>query len=131
MRQNIANEIKSAGMFFIQIDTTQDVKVEDQCLIIIRYLTDSVKEKLIAVTNVFDKTATPENLRHELFDFKENWPSIKYTVPESYDKNVDDYSGESSNESDSESINNQFILQGTDREKCTNSKQFCKQSVVI
>jgi len=47
MRQNIANEIKSAGMFSIQINTTQDVKVEVQCSTIIRYLTDSVKERLI------------------------------------------------------------------------------------
>ncbi|CAI6358093.1 unnamed protein product [Macrosiphum euphorbiae] len=65
----------------------------------------------------FDKTATPENLRHELFDFKEKWPSIKYTVPESYDKNVDDYSDESSYESDSESIKNQLILQEVGNEE--------------
>ena len=78
----------------------------------------------------FDKTATPENLRHELFDFKEKWLSIKYTVPESYDKNVDDYSDESSYESDSESIKNQLILQGTHEEKCTNSNQFCKNCPV-
>ena len=78
----------------------------------------------------FDKTATPENLRHELFDFKEKWPSIKYTVPESYDKNVNDYSDESSYESDSESIKNQLILQGTHKEKCTNSNQFCKNCPV-
>jgi len=60
MRQYIANEIKSAGMFSVQIDTTQDVKVEDQCSIIIRYLTNSVKERLIAVTNV--KSSTGESM---------------------------------------------------------------------
>lgn len=78
----------------------------------------------------FDKTATPENLRHELFDFKEKCSSIKYTVPESYDKNVDDNPDESCYESDPEPIKNQLILQGTSREKCTNSKQFCKNCPV-
>jgi len=56
MRQSISHKIKSAGMFTLQINTTQDVKVENQCSIIIRYVTDSIKEKLIAVTNIKSST---------------------------------------------------------------------------
>ncbi|XP_029348284.1 protein FAM200A-like, partial [Acyrthosiphon pisum] len=84
MRQNIVNEIKSAGMFSIQIDTTQDVKVEDQCSIIIRYLTDSVKERLIAVTNV--KSSTGESMFQLVKETLEvNGVDLKYCIGSSTD----------------------------------------------
>ncbi|XP_069493780.1 zinc finger MYM-type protein 1-like isoform X1 [Ambystoma mexicanum] len=47
----ICQEIKEAGIFSIQIDSTQDVSVTDQCSIRIRYVTDTVHECLLAVTN--------------------------------------------------------------------------------
>lgn len=56
MKRKIAEEVKEAGMYSIQIDTTQDIKVEDQCSIIIRYVNDSVNERLIGVSNVISST---------------------------------------------------------------------------
>ncbi|KAF0707152.1 protein FAM200A-like [Aphis craccivora] len=36
MKKSIFMEVQAAGMFSIQIDTTQDISVQDQCSIIIR-----------------------------------------------------------------------------------------------
>ena len=38
-------------MFSIQIDTTQDISSHDQCSVVIRYVTDSIHERLIGVIN--------------------------------------------------------------------------------
>jgi len=39
-----ACEIQEAGMFSVQIDTTQDITSQDQCSVILRYVTDVVNE---------------------------------------------------------------------------------------
>ena len=36
-------------MFSVQIDTTQDITSQDQCSVIVRYVTDVVQERLVAV----------------------------------------------------------------------------------
>ncbi|KAM4795991.1 LOW QUALITY PROTEIN: zinc finger MYM-type protein 1-like [Rhinophrynus dorsalis] len=56
LKKGIAQEIRDAGMFSIQLDTTQDINVSDQCSIIIRYVTDVVHERLIAVVNCTSTT---------------------------------------------------------------------------
>jgi hypothetical protein len=56
IKKTISEEIKSAGMFSVQLDTTQDVSVKDQCSIIIRYVTDKVHERLICVANCTSST---------------------------------------------------------------------------
>ena len=38
-------------MFSVQIDTTQDVTSTDQCAVVLRYVTDTVHEKLISVVS--------------------------------------------------------------------------------
>lgn len=38
MKKSIVMEVQAAGMFSIQIDTTQDISVQDQCSIIIWYV---------------------------------------------------------------------------------------------
>ncbi|KAF0703227.1 zinc finger MYM-type protein 6-like, partial [Aphis craccivora] len=45
--ETIVSEIKKARMYSLQIDTTQDVSVSDQCSIIIRYVNDKVYERII------------------------------------------------------------------------------------
>ena len=40
LKKMIAEDIQAAGMFSVQIDTTQDINVSDQCSIVIRYVTD-------------------------------------------------------------------------------------------
>lgn len=49
IQQTIAGEVKKAKMFSIQLDTTQDITSKDQCAIVLRYVTDVVHERLIAV----------------------------------------------------------------------------------
>ena len=38
-------------MFSVQIDTTMDISCEDQCSVIIRYVTDVVHERYVAIVN--------------------------------------------------------------------------------
>ena len=56
MQERIVEEIKEAGMFAVQIDTTMDVSCHDQCSVITRYVTDVVHERLVAVINCEEAT---------------------------------------------------------------------------
>ncbi|KAL4082843.1 hypothetical protein QTP88_029499 [Uroleucon formosanum] len=48
--KSISEEIIKAGMYSVQLDTTQDVSVIDQCSVIIRYVNGtSVKERLVGM----------------------------------------------------------------------------------
>lgn len=49
IKESISREVMEAGMFSLQIDTTQDVTSTDQCAVILRYVTDEIHEKLIGV----------------------------------------------------------------------------------
>lgn len=49
IQQNISTEIQKAGMFSVQLDTTQDITAQDQCSVILRYVTDVVNERLVTV----------------------------------------------------------------------------------
>ncbi|KAL0149200.1 hypothetical protein M9458_055434 [Cirrhinus mrigala] len=49
IQQSISTEIRKAGMFSVQPDTTQDITAQDQCSVILRYVTDVVNERLVAV----------------------------------------------------------------------------------
>ena len=50
MKSAIAAEVRKSGMYSVQIDTTQDITAQDQCSVVIRYVTDTVHERLVAVT---------------------------------------------------------------------------------
>lgn len=48
--QEKLRQIEKAGMFSVQIDTTQDLTTQDQCPVIVRYVTDdNMHERLVAV----------------------------------------------------------------------------------
>ena len=49
MKTTIAAEVRESGMYSVQIDTTQDITAHDQCSVVIRYVTDTVHERLVAV----------------------------------------------------------------------------------
>lgn len=49
MKVTIATEIRESGMYSIQIDTTPDITSQDQCSVVIRYVTDIIHERLVAV----------------------------------------------------------------------------------
>ena len=53
----MVEEIREAGMFSVQIDTTQNINVHDhECSIVIRYVTDTVHERLISIVNCTSTT---------------------------------------------------------------------------
>ena len=56
IKRRIANEVSEAGMFSVQLDTTQDISVKDQCSIIVRYVNKNVREKLLAVVHCTNST---------------------------------------------------------------------------
>lgn len=57
IKENIAAEVKEAGMYSIHIDTTQDTTTKDQCSVIIRYVTDvKIQERMIALVNCESST---------------------------------------------------------------------------
>lgn len=53
MKKSISDDIRYAVMFSVQLDTTQDISVQDQCSIIVRYVNyKGIQEKLLAVITV-------------------------------------------------------------------------------
>ena len=55
-KDNIGTEIQKAGMFTVQLDTTQDITAQDQCSVVLRYVTDTVHERLVAVVRCSSST---------------------------------------------------------------------------
>lgn len=49
MQHTIADEVRVAKMFSVQLDITQDLTSKDQCAIVMRYVTDVIQERLLAV----------------------------------------------------------------------------------
>ena len=48
IKETISNEVKEAGQYSVQLDSTQDISTHDQCSIVVRYvLNDTAKEKLL------------------------------------------------------------------------------------
>lgn len=59
----ISKKVEKAGMYSVQLDTTQDIKVVDQCSIIVRYVTDiKIYERLIAMVKRTSKSIDFVNL---------------------------------------------------------------------
>ena len=56
IKATIAEEVRQAGKFSVQIDTTQDISSKDQCSIILRYVTDVIHERLIAMVECESST---------------------------------------------------------------------------
>ena len=56
IQQTIVVEVRKAGMFSIQMDTTQDLTSKDQCIVVLRYVTDLVHERLIEVIDCESST---------------------------------------------------------------------------
>lgn len=45
----MSKDVQKAGMFSVQLDTTQDMTSQDQCSVILKYVTETVHERLIAL----------------------------------------------------------------------------------
>lgn len=54
---SIAEEVKSAGMFSVEMDSTQDVTTQDQCSIAVRYVNDGhICERLLSMVKAVSGT---------------------------------------------------------------------------
>ena len=51
MKEEISNSVKEAGICSVQIDSTQDITSTDRCSIILRFVKENVKERLLAVVD--------------------------------------------------------------------------------
>lgn len=51
IKETIASEVREAKRFSDQTDTTQDIASKEQCSVILRYVTDIVHEKLVALVD--------------------------------------------------------------------------------
>lgn len=57
IKKSISEEVIEAEMFAIELDTTQDISVKDQCAIVVRYVnSDGIHEKLLAMVNCTDSS---------------------------------------------------------------------------
>lgn len=57
MKKSIGNYVRESEMFSIQLDTTQDISVQDQCSVVVRYVNSKgVQEKLLSVVNIHKST---------------------------------------------------------------------------
>ncbi len=57
MQKTISAEVNEAGMYSIQIDTTQDISVKDQCSIVVRYVKNTtVYERLLDIVQCTSST---------------------------------------------------------------------------
>lgn len=74
IEENISAGVKRAGMFSVQLDTTKDITGKEQCSVVVRYVTDAVYERLVAVVQCNSTTGQsfvtmlPEVLEHLKLD---------------------------------------------------------------
>ena len=51
MKEEISNSVREAGIYSVQIDFTQDITSTDKCSVILRFVRENVKERLLAVVH--------------------------------------------------------------------------------
>lgn len=66
IQERVVEDVKDAGMFSVQMDSTQDLSTHDQCAIVVRYVKeDNAKERLLRLVNVSNSKAPS---LHELLE---------------------------------------------------------------
>ena len=56
IKERLSSEVTQAQMYSVQVDTTQDLTARDQCSVVVRYVTDTIHERLIAVVQCLSST---------------------------------------------------------------------------
>ena len=46
MKEEISNSVREAGIYSVQIDSTQDITSTDKCSVILRFVRENVEERL-------------------------------------------------------------------------------------
>ncbi|CAH2293902.1 zinc finger MYM-type 1-like [Pelobates cultripes] len=85
IKEDIVKEVNNAGMFSVQMDSTQDVSAHDQCAIVVRYVVeDKAKERLVRLLNVEDSSSKGlhDLLRDSLSDIGLN---LEQCIGDSFD----------------------------------------------
>ena len=49
MKEEVSNSVREAGIYSVQIDSTQDITSTDKCSVIPRFVREKVEERLFAV----------------------------------------------------------------------------------
>ena len=58
IQERVVDDVKDAGLFSVQMNSTQDISTHDQCAIVVRYVkADKAKERLLSLVNVSDSKA--------------------------------------------------------------------------
>ena len=60
MKEEISNSIREAGIYSVQIDSTQDITSTDKCSVILRFVRENVKEPLFAVVDSHSATTVDQ-----------------------------------------------------------------------
>ena len=78
IKENISNSVREAGIYSVQIDSTQDITSTDKCSVILRFVRENVEERLLAVVDSHSATgADLSNLLKEVLQ-KQNIDVSKY-----------------------------------------------------
>ena len=56
MKKEISNLVREAGIYSVQIDSTQDITSTNKCSVILRFVRENVKERLLAVVDSHSAT---------------------------------------------------------------------------
>lgn len=56
IKESISSDVQKAGMFSVQLDTTQDITSQDQCSVILKYVNETVQERLVALVKCHAST---------------------------------------------------------------------------
>ena len=67
MKEEISNSVREAGIYSVQIDSTQDITSTDKCSVILRFVGENVEKRLLAVVDSHSATgADLSNLLKEV-----------------------------------------------------------------
>ena len=56
MKKEISNSVRETGIYFVRSDSTQDIISTDKCSVILRFIRESVEERLFAVVDSHSAT---------------------------------------------------------------------------
>ena len=56
MKEEISNSVREAGIYSVQIDSTQDITSTDKCSVILCFVRENVEERLLAVVDSHSAT---------------------------------------------------------------------------
>lgn len=71
IQETITKDVAESMIFSVQIDTTQDITSHEQCSVILRYVTDVIQERLLAVVKC--ETSTDQYFVQMLTDVMERF----------------------------------------------------------